>query len=157
MQLFLDCDGVLADFDKRAAEILGMNSREYETQKGAKDFWKRIYSTPDFFLSLDKMPDAEELVDATRHLNPIILTGKPQGGWAEAQKLAWRDKHFPDLDMIVCLSKDKYIHMHDEKDNILIDDWTKHKHVWEEAGGYFIHHTSAADSIRQLRYLGVLN
>lgn len=156
MQVFLDCDGVLADFDKRAAEILGMNSREYEKEKGAKDFWKRIYSTPDFFFSLDKMPDADELVNAVKHLNPIILTGRPQGNWAEAQKLAWRDKNFPDLEMIVCLSKEKFLHMHHDKDNFLVDDWTQHQHIWEDASGTFIHHTSAADSIRQLRELGVL-
>ena len=31
--------------------------------------------------------------------------------------------------------------------DILIDDWPKYKHLWEEAGGIFILHTSAAQSI----------
>lgn len=157
MKLFLDCDGVLADFDKRAEEILGMRSREFEAIHGSKAFWKTIYSTPDFFYGLDKMPDADKLVDAVKHLDPVILTGKPYGGWAEGQKLRWRDEHFPDLPMIVCLSKDKFTHMHHDKDNILVDDTLKYAHIWEEAGGTFIHHTSAEDSIRQLQYLRILN
>ncbi len=156
MQLFLDCDGVLADFDKRAKEILGMPSREYEKEKGAKNFWKTIYSTPDFFFTIDKMSDADELVNATRHLNPIILTGIPRGDWASDQKLRWRDKHFPDLPMICVESKNKFMHMHQDKHNIIIDDWPKYKPIWEENGGTFILHTSAENSLNELRSMEII-
>lgn len=37
-QLFLDCDGVLADFDKRAEQIFGMTGREFEDTYGSKEF-----------------------------------------------------------------------------------------------------------------------
>jgi hypothetical protein len=39
---------------------------------------------------------------------------------------------------------------------VLIDDRVDLKSSWEAAGGIFIHHTSAADSIRQLKHLGIL-
>jgi len=159
MQLFLDCDGVLADFDSFAAEIMGMNPREFERQKGAGKFWSEIYSTQNFFTRLPKMHDADILVESVRHLNPIILTGTPRQGedmWATKQKLAWRDIHFPDLHMITCESKDKFLHHVPNKHNVIVDDWPQHKQVWEDNGGTFIVHTSAEDSLRQLRELGVI-
>ena len=40
---------------------------------------------------------------------------------------------------------------------VLIDDRIKAKAPWEEAGGVFVHHTSTAESLRQLRELGLLD
>jgi hypothetical protein len=107
MQLFLDCDGVLADFDKFFEENYHMDARQYENKFGGGKFWYEIQHFPGgFFRQLPPMPDAHELVDAVRHLNPIILTGAPLGEtWPQPQKEAWRDEHFPDLPMICCQSK----------------------------------------------------
>lgn len=154
MQLFLDCDGVLADFNKRATEIVGMPPRDFEDKVGEKKFWDAIYGTPDFFSSLDPMPDAYELVNAVSHLNPIILTGKPRGNWAEKQKLVWRDKYFPNLPMIVCPSRDKIKYA--KPGDVIVDDWAKHQQTWLNGGGIWVMHTSAKDSIRQLKELGVI-
>jgi len=153
MQLFLDCDGVLADFDRRATEILGYAPRDFEGSNGEKDMWDRLYATPDFFYSLEPMIDAFELYEAVAHLNPVILTGKPRGDWAIDQKLRWRRKYFPHVPMIVCPSKDKFLYA--KPGDILIDDWLKHRPTWENGGGIWIHHTSAADSILQLKTLGI--
>jgi hypothetical protein len=38
----------------------------------------------------------------------------------------------------------------------LIDDRDKYRRLWEQAGGVFIHHRSAAASIEQLRRQGFL-
>ena len=37
--------------------------------------------------------------------------------------------------------------------DILIDDWTKYRHLWLAAGGIWITHTSAQGSIAELRKL----
>src|SRR3546814_11673193 len=44
MQLFLDCDGVLADFDRSAEHILGMPPRAFQKRHGLPAFWKRLRS-----------------------------------------------------------------------------------------------------------------
>lgn len=155
-QIFLDCDGVLADFDKRAEEILGMHPRVFEDTYGSKEFWGRLKAADHFFTNLDLMPGAMELYNAVKHLRPIILTGAPMGNWAGPQKLAWRNKHFPGVEMIVvCPSRDKWKYMTRPGD-ILVDDMTKYQHIWIEHGGIFVHHTDAKNSIKMLENLGVI-
>ena len=94
-RLFLDCDGVLADFDAYATGLLGMPPREFEARHGAKRFWDRIAGHEDFFYKLSLTPDARELWDAVAHFHPVILTGLPRGGWAAPQKVRWAARHFP--------------------------------------------------------------
>lgn len=154
MQLFLDCDGVMADFDTYAEKIFGLPPRKAETKLGRPRFWADLQSHEGFYEKLPLMPDAMELFEAVKHLNPPILTGLPQGDWAEPQKCAWGRKHFPDTKMICCASKDKRNHM--QPGDVIVDDWPQYKGLWEEAGGIFVLHTSAKDSIAKLRDLGVL-
>lgn len=154
MQLFLDCDGVLADFTKGAKKVLGMDPTRYEEIHGKKEFWKQIYAAPDFYYKLDPMPDAHELVNAVKHLKPTILTGRPVGVWATQQKLDWGKKYFPDLPMIVCLAKDK--NTYGKPGDILIDDTVKYEHLWTQMGGIWITHTSAHNSIAKLKKLKVI-
>lgn len=158
MQVFLDSDGVLADFDTLAGEILGMPPREFERVKhtgGAAEMWKRLYEHEDFFYKIPKMPDADELVQGVIDMgfDPIVLTGIPSkdgSDWAIGQKMRWYAEKYPDLPVITCKSKDKLLHMIEGKHNVLIDDWTQHKAAWERAGGTFIVHTSAKKSLQDL-------
>ena len=147
--VFLDCDGVLADFDQAAAEVFGMPPREFERRFGLKRFWSRLASTPDFFNSLDLLPDAMELYEAVRSLNPVILTGLPRGDWAEPQKRRWAARHFPGVEVITTSAALKREHC--RPGDALIDDRDKYRSLWEKAGGLFIHHRSASASINQLR------
>jgi hypothetical protein len=153
-QLYLDCDGVLADFDKRALEIIGVNPREYKEKHGRQTYWDKLYEVENFFLELEPMAEAFELVESVKHLKPIILTGCPRGYWALAQKYAWKDKHFPDLPIIACRSADK--HKFCRPGDVLIDDWPKYRKLWEDADGIFILHTSNAESLKELKTIGML-
>lgn len=156
MQVFLDCDGVLADFDKFASEILGIHPREYERQKhNDAELWERLYAVEDYFFKLPKMPDADTLVAGVEEMGfePVILTGVPSkegSDWAIDQKTRWAAVHFPHLSIICCKSKDKFMHMLPGDHNVLIDDWDKHMKTWQDAGGTFILHTSAEKSLEEL-------
>lgn len=153
-QLFLDCDGVLADFDTAAEQLFGQNSRLAEAELGTPQFWSRIRNSRNFYGKLPLLADARLLYEAVAHLDPIILTGCPHGGWAEPQKVAWAARHFPGVPIITCRSKDKRNYLRSNGD-ILVDDYLKYRHLWEEAGGVFVHHRTARESICSLAALGV--
>lgn len=153
MQLYLDCDGVLADFDRAATELLGMPPRAFEKRRGPAAFWREIARHPDFYGSLPLMPDAMRLFDAVRHLDPIILTGLPRGNWAAPQKVRWAAEHFPGTRILTVMAVDKRNHA--RQGDILVDDQVKHAHLWEEAGGIFVHHRSAESTIARLAELGL--
>ena len=146
--LFLDCDGVLADFDAGAKQILGDTPAGFEKRHGRGEFWKRLARAGNFYGELPEMPDARQLFDAVKHLKPTILTGLPLGNWAAPQKERWAAEHFPGVPIITTMARQKHLHM--EPGDVLVDDRENHRHLWENAGGVFIHHKNAADSIRQL-------
>ena len=146
--LFLDCDGVLADFDAGAMKLLGMTPASFEARHGRGEFWKRLARHGNFYGELPEMPDAQRLFEAVKHLRPTILTGLPLGKWAAPQKERWAAQHFPDVPIITTMAREKHLHM--EPGDVLVDDRENHRKLWEDAGGIFVHHTSAADSLRQL-------
>ena len=147
-RLFLDADGVLADFDEGAKQLLGMTARAFEAKHGRGAFWKRLAKAKNFYGSLPKMPDADLLFDEVRHLKPTILTGLPLGNWAAPQKVKWVNEHFPGVPIITCMARDKHKHM--KPGDVLVDDREKHRSAYEQAGVVFIHHKSVEDSLRQL-------
>lgn len=149
-KLFLDCDGVLADFDAGARIALGgLTTAQFEERHGKREFWKRLANTPDFYNTLPLMPDAQRLFDAVAHLRPTILTGLPLGNWAAPQKVAWAERHFPGTPIITCMARDKVRHM--QTGDVLVDDRADHRARWEDAGGIFIIHENAERSLAALR------
>lgn len=106
MQLYLDCDGVLADFDRGATELLGMPPRAFQRRRGAGAFWRELARHPDFYGTLPLLPDAMILFEAVRHLDPVILTGLPLGKWAAPQKVSWAAEHFPGTKMLTVMAVD---------------------------------------------------
>ena len=147
-RLFLDADGVLADFDRGARRLLGMRPKEFIAKHGRGEFWKRLAKAPNFYGSLPEMPDARVLFEAVKHLEPTILTGLPLGKWAAPQKVDWAAEHFPGVPIITCMARDKHKHMH--SGDVLVDDRENHRAAYEAAGVLFVHHRNAEDSLSQL-------
>jgi hypothetical protein len=147
-RLFLDADGVLADFDEGVRRLLGMYPREFEKKHGRGAFWKRLAAAKNFYGTLPEMPDAQLLFEQVKHLKPTILTGLPLGNWAAPQKVEWAAEHFPGVPIITCMARDKHKHMH--AGDVLVDDRENHRTTYEAAGVIFVHHRSAQDSLRQL-------
>lgn len=147
-RLFLDCDGVLADFDSGVERLLGMSAHQFERKHSKGAFWGRLAKAPDFYARLPLMADARLLYDSVRHLHPTILTGLPLGKWAAPQKLAWVEQHFPGVPVITCLARDKHRFM--DAGDVLVDDRETHRAAYEAHGVVFIHHKNAAESLRKL-------
>lgn len=152
--LFLDLDGVLVDFEKGVESLFGKPTHALTS----KQMWPRLARTPDFYTRLEWMKDGWELWSFCKVYSPIILTGLPMGKWAEPQKRRWCARELgDDVEVITCLSrhKAKVARARDEnRTPVLVDDREKLRPQWEEMGGIFIHHSTAAQSIQRLSELG---
>lgn len=148
-RLFLDLDGVLADFDRGVKAVTGKRP----DQLPRKAMWRALEQAPDFYGTLEMMHDAQVLWDFCRPHKPIILTGLPLGDWAPEQKRRWVANMLGrDVRVITCLSRDK--HRYSGPGRVLVDDRESLRAAWERAGGIFILHLSAEQSIAALKKLG---
>ena len=158
MTLYLDLDGVLADFDKAAGALMGTdNIYKYEFIWGVNKFWEKIDSDEKFFATLNVMPDAWDLMDAVEHLEPIILTALPHTSAVrvDQQKRDWVAEFFPDTPVITCQTLDKPDYC--EPGDILIDDRAISRDRWIKKGGTYIIHTTAERTIGTLQALGIID
>lgn len=147
--LFLDLDGVLADFYAGVVAVTGQPPQVRPS--GA--MWKALAAHPDFYGTLDLMADALDLWAFCAPFGPTILTGLPLGRWAEPQKRAWVARVLgADVPVVACLSREK--HRWSGPGHVLVDDRASLRDAWEGAGGVFVHHTGAAASVAALRTLG---
>ncbi len=151
-QLFLDMDGVLADFDTGYLNRFGHRPSKHDDQAHAVD-WELVRQTSGFYRDLPPMPDFQELWDYTKQFKPIVLTGVPSSvEGAKSNKREWIDKHLGDVPMIGCPSRDKSLYL--TPGDVLVDDWEKYKGLWIAAGGRWITHTFAARTIGALNRIG---
>lgn len=140
-RLFLDLDGVMADFDG-SFKATWPDEPLYPVGTGdsisKKRMWQLIYSVPDFFATLPVMPGALDFFHEIRYLKPIILTSCPASNYegVAQQKHYWVRKHLGDevLVLPVYESKSKPVFLQHHGD-VLIDDWGKNINAWNDAGG----------------------
>jgi hypothetical protein len=155
-KLFLDLDGVLVDFDAGVVRATGRPPHALDV----RTMWSRLARARGFFEHLGWTADGRALWEATAHLSPVILTGVPHGGWAEAQKRAWCARELgPDVPVVTCLAREKPEHarafFEPPTVPVLVDDREKHKDGWEQRGGRFIVHRDTAASLAALSELGL--
>ena len=151
MQLCIDMDGVLADFDRHHEAMFGTRPCKIADNVD----WKVVRKVKDFYLNIPPVADLEELWARIEHYSPIVLTGIPSSvAEAADNKQAWVRKHLgAHVPVICCPAREKYLHA--GSGNVLIDDWEKYKDLWVAAGGRWVTHKSAADTARQLSEIGL--
>jgi len=154
--LFVDLDGVLADFDAEIQSLCGKSSALLSQNK----VWK-IAGQRGFFQNLPPMVDYRilwnallSLVNDGRIKEIKILTGLPKGRLGKRVKLEkakWVKKYLWDdsnkVQMLTSLGP-KTPNVHPA---ILIDDSDdSHRSSWTSHGGIFIHHKSASSTLKKL-------
>lgn len=151
MQLYVDLDGVLADFDAGYERLTG------ERPDKAKDDvnWDLVRAAPTFYLDLPPMADLPALWARIGRYDPIVLTGVPKSiPNVENQKRAWvRTWIGVNTLTVCCASRDKATYA--RPGDVLIDDWPRYRELWLAAGGVWITYTSAIDVDRQLTEMGL--
>lgn len=138
-QLFVDLDGVLADFDGFIESLGIVSDRDGPDRPG---FWDDLRAYPGrLYYDMKPMPQARDLWNKLKGFKPMILTGVP---WsipnAANDKRQWVEEMVdPDTFVVCCKSRNKRLYA--KAGDVLVDDWTKYKDLWEDMGGKFIHYT----------------
>ncbi len=155
--IFLDMDGVVADFDSYDSILLGRKIGWDSATDLTDEEWERLASVDRLYYQFPLMPDATKLVAYVKSLSTRFhvgfLTAVPRRSTipsAKDDKQAWVNKYFPGMRMDI----GPYSH-HKQKwckpGDILIDDRPSNIEQWTAVGGIAIYHTGDVDdSINRL-------
>jgi len=147
--LFLDMDGVQADFFGRWAEEHGVQSYkqiphpEQAINELANSSAERVYN---FFRELQPLPGGIRLINwlKTNKIPFTVLSAPLRGPYASASikaKKDWLDQYNPGTSDSAIFTSAKYKHAKDGgRSNVLVDDFGKYLNAWDSAGGIAIKH-----------------
>jgi len=147
--LFLDMDGVQADFFGRLAEEHGVQSYkqiphpEQAINELANSSAERVYN---FFRELQPLPGGIRLINwlKTNKIPFTVLSAPLRGPYASDSikaKKEWLDQYNPGTSDSAIFTSAKYKHAKDGgRSNVLVDDFGKYLNAWDSAGGIAIKH-----------------
>jgi len=155
MEVYVDMDGVLADFFTEYAKLAGIKSGNYRDIPPAKTdpTLNKMVGT-DFFARLPKFPTADKLIDIVvdvaggYNICSSPLRGDHEG--SEKYKRIWIDEHLNQLpdNIYIVSNKAKYARNPSGMPNVLIDDRGSNISAWEAAGGIGIKYQADEDSLQ---------
>lgn len=161
--LYLDMDGVVADWARGASDFLGYTLPDPNARYPDED-WQKIRSDGRLFRTLPRVPLADQLVDLARQFrdqlgwNLAFLTAVPHGNdipWAFMDKVLWAQEQFPDIPVFFGpYSRDKQQHC--RPGDILIDDRRDNCESWRAQGGIAIWVNPSAELQRAILELAEL-
>ena len=148
-------DGVITDFDesfKKASD--GIAPRDYEKKFGKDKFWELIDGKGvGYWVGMPYMPDGETYWNYIKDYNTELLSSPSRSNTSRLGKRLWVRNNMPGIKLTLAQAYNKRNYA--EPNHILIDDRESNIEQWREAGGIGILHTSAADTINQLKALGL--
>ena len=154
-EVYLDMDGVLADFFTEYAKLAGIKNGNYRDIPPAKTdpTLQKMVGT-DFFGRLPKFPSADSLVNLVvkmfghYHICSSPLRGDHEN--AEHWKKVWIEEHLnpQPVDIVITPNKAKWAKQADGTPNILIDDRGSNISAWEAKGGIGIKYQADEDSLQ---------
>jgi 5'(3')-deoxyribonucleotidase len=157
-RIFVDMDGVVADFNQGAAQAINASSDVLQTAVESghwdQDSWKHIVKYhPRIFRDLPKMPKADLMMElASKFRDEFLwdlrmLTAVPKGNDvpdAFRDKIHWMSLRYPGIPVwFGPYSQDKKNHC--LPGDILIDDRKDNCEQWQAAGGLAVRVTSDYD------------
>ena len=161
--IYLDMDGVVADFDKRFEDLSGMMPQEYVNKNGLNAFWDLIDEKHKvaFWRGIELMPGAEKLVRYVEQHPFEMLTAPSVKKQSVIGKSLWvKDKvgtlYSTKPKVTYRSAKQKHtVKPNLTKFDILIDDKASTIDRWNGAGGTAILYQSADQVINDLKKLGL--
>ena len=162
-KIYLDMDGVIADFNTRFKDLSGIEPREFESKYGRKAFWDFIdeENKIKFWVGIPPMPGASELVSYISKHDYEILTAPSIKDQSRLGKNLWVRNHVGDIfpskpKVTFKFSKEKHkVKQNLSQFDILIDDRQSIIDNWNNAGGFGILYQSTPQAIADLKKLGL--
>jgi len=157
-KIYLDMDGVIADFSKKYRELYKIYPHEADTYKTFDGFFIKFIESREFS-KLDLMPDAMKLIEYLKSLSiPTEILSSTSSEKRDAdireQKLEWLKNHGIDFPAILVPGK-RHKKNYSNAKSLLIDDTEQNIDQWREAGGVAIHHKDVISTLNILK--GLLN
>ena len=155
-KIYSDMDGVLTDFDKSFEKYSkGIPPREYEKKFGKEGFWELIdgQGKVGFWVGMPWMEDGKDYWNYIKDYDVELLSSPSRSETSRLGKRLWVRNNLPGIKLHLAQAYNKKNYA--EPNHILIDDRKSNIEQWREAGGIGILHTSASDTIKQLKALGL--
>ena len=160
--LYLDMDGVLADFYTPFNSMAGVASWKDASKDTISAVLKQIANKKDFWINLDVLSDVPKLLQAVTTLfgGEYKILSKALAGDKDvvSQKRQWAQTNLqPQPNEVIIMSatgdKGMYAKQADGTANILIDDFGYNIKKWQSAGGIGIQHTNGTvnNTVKQLQ------
>ena len=152
--IYLDMDGVIADFVKRYKELYRMEPKEAEKSKKFDSFFNEFIATNQF-ATLDLMPGAMDGVTFLRKLNvptQMLSSTANEARYDDIskQKMIWLQTHGITFTPNFVPGK-KHKYKYAAPDKIIIDDTESVIEDWRNAGGIGILHKDWPTTLAILR------
>lgn len=152
--IYCDMDGVLVNFKKGYYDLTKIDTSTYV--KGDNKFWAPVDEAgPSWWANLDWMPDGKSLWRYIKRYRPNLLSSPSLSVSSRVGKEAWCKININSQYKKLLLYPRHEKQLFSGKNNILIDDLEQTIREWNNKDGIGILHTSAADTIKQLKELGL--
>jgi len=159
-KLYCDMDGVLADFKKGAEKATGVPISKWMSLT-KKEKWNPIRNDKTFWERLPWIKDGRQLWSyikkhkpdilsayVKRDIDPNCIPGKTK--WCRSQLGLGGVR----VNLVLRSQKQDYAQTGYRSPAVLVDDYKPNTDAFTRRGGIGIYHTSASNSIRQLKQLG---
>ncbi len=158
-KIYLDMDGVLADFERGIKELCGIEPIPQGARRPAEEdeMWEKARAVGHFYGKLEPMQGAVEMFKKIYEKygkKCEILTGipKPKRGLTTAgeDKITWAHRYLAEDIVVHVVLREEKKNYCNGKGCILIDDYEKNIREWRENGGSGILHISVEKTLEEL-------
>jgi hypothetical protein len=157
-KIFLDLDGVFANFDGKVTELTGNKYRE----RDSNDIWNVLDKIPNLFSQLELIPGSLKIITMLQHHNLEFLTALPMPTGelktADADKREWIAKNISRTIPVNTIvgGKNKWKFLIENPSAVLIDDYARNIQLWNASSGVGVLHTDVESTLAKLDKLNLL-
>ena len=154
-KIFSDMDGVITDFNGRFEKYSkGIPPSEYEKKFGKEKFWELADGEGvAFWVGMPWMDDGKKYWNYIKKYDVELLSSPSRSETSRLGKRLWVRNNLPGIKLTLAQAYNKRNYA--APNHILIDDRKSNIEQWRDKGGIGILHTSAEDTINQLKQLGL--